>query len=93
VTDLFVLLFQLSGNLIAIPVHLQTKLYLAFHLCQHVAQRIVSSANQLNNIFFGAEQRAESHRQDSKLTHHRFIYLLVREYVFSGRIVDDQWSV
>src|SRR4051812_46593812 len=91
--DVFILVFDLADDLVAIPQHLQPELELVLHLVQHVAERVVGRAQQLHDVVVGLEHRAERHRDDRVLLHDGLVDALVREHVLASRILDDHRRV
>src|SRR5439155_9453592 len=51
--DVLVLVLDLPDNLIPVPQDLQTELELVLHLAQHVAERVVGRAQQLDDVVVG----------------------------------------
>ena len=72
-------------DLIAVPQHLQAELELVLHLVEHVAERVVGRPQQLDDVVARLEHRAERHRDDGVLAHHRLVDALVREHVLARR--------
>src|SRR6185295_1709542 len=91
--NLFVLLFDFGYDEVAVPVDLQSELYFALHLGEHVAQGIVGSANQLDDILFGAKKSSEGPWQDSEIAHNRFVDLFMRENIVASRIVNNERGI
>src|SRR4029079_19210221 len=91
--DVLVLVLDLADDLVAVPQHLEAELELLLHLAQHVAERVVGRSQQLHDVVVGLEHRAERHRDDGVLLHHRFVDALVGEHVLAGRVLDDDRRV
>ena len=85
--DVLVLFLDLADDLVAIPQHLQAELELVLHLVQDVGERVVGRPQQLHDVVVGLEHRAERHRDDGVLLHHRLVDALVREHVVARRVL------
>ncbi len=90
-TNALIVALDVRQDLFARPVDAQTKLQLVLHLDQHVAQIDVRVFEELDDIFFGLEQRAEAHR-DGRVAafDDDFVDVLVGQDILARRVVDDQ---
>ena len=73
-------------DLVAIPQHLEAELELVLHLVEHVGERLVRRPQQLDDVLARLEDRAERHRDDRVVAHHRLVDPLVRQHVLARRV-------
>src|SRR6185503_18235326 len=84
--NVLVLLLDGADDLVAVPEHLEAVLELVLHLRQHVGKRVVGRAQQLDDVFTRLENRAERHRDDGVIAHHRLVDAFVRQDVLARGI-------
>ncbi len=91
--DVFLVLFDLADDLVAIPEHLEAELYLAVHLAEDVGEGVVGRPQQFLDVVVGLEDRAERHRNHGVMLHHRLVHALVRQDVVARRVPNADWRV